>query len=322
MRKERLVLFVALTVACSSPEALVEPESAAAYGEPSAPVLVAQVGQFDEGVVFDHDGRLYVSHEDQVSRLTLGEEVVVETWTTTTSPNGHKVLADGTHVVCDREGAVYLLDSEGEITRTIPVDTGCNDVALDGREGFYFSSPYGSQEDPSVGKVYHVASAAAKPTVAASELYYPNGLALTRDGSTLFVGESFANRILAYPVESPGRLGAYSVFATMPNAAAFDPANYLAGPMPDGMALDTDGNLYVANYGAGAVQVFAPNGAHLRSIPAGSPYISNVAFGGREMNQLYIVGGTGPVQQGDAILMRVELPGVTGLTILPKASTR
>ena len=84
------------------------------------------------------------------------------------------------------------------------------------------------------------------------------------------------------------------------------------------MAFDTDGNLYVANYGMSAVQVFDGSGTLQRSIPAGGKFPSNVAFVGDEMNKLLIVGSTGPVQQSTGFLTRVELPGVTGVTILPE----
>jgi sugar lactone lactonase YvrE len=105
----------------------------------------------------------------------------------------------------------------------------------------------------------------------------------------------------------------------MPGAETFDPANHLGGPLPDGMAFDTDGNLYVANYGAGAVRVFDTSGALVRSIDTGAQFTSNVAFLGPERNQLYAVGSTGPTQQSTGVVMRIDLPGVTGVKVLPDA---
>lgn len=313
MSKIHLALFAALAFSCSAPDAA-QQSSATAPADPVAPVEVARIGQFTEGIVFDREGALYVSHESQISKVA--PDGTVSVWAGTPSPNGHKILADGTHVVCDREGAVYLLDPDGKIIRTIEIATGANDVALDGAGGFYFTSPYGSQQDPSVGKVYHV-DADGTLTIAATGLHYPNGIALRPDGQALFVGESFANRLLAFPVESPGKLGEYSVFALMPAGETFDPANHSAGPLPDGMAFDTDGNLYVAHYGQGAVRVFDSSGALLRSIPTGATFTANVAFAGEERNQLYTVGSTGPTQQSTGVLLRIELPGVTGVAILP-----
>lgn len=313
MGKICLVLVAALAFACSSPDPSAEPQAA---NQQSEPVLVAEIGKFDEGIVVDHDGNLYVSHEDQISRISPNGDISV--WASTPSPNGHKVMADGRHVICDREGAVYILDASGQVLRKIDVPTGANDVTLDGAGGFYFSSPYGSQEDPSVGKVYHL-DAGGELAIAATGMHYPNGIVLRPDGQALIVGESFANRILEFPVESPGKLGERKLFAVMPGAETFDPANHLAGPLPDGMTFDTDGNLYVANYGAAAVRVFAPSGALVRTIDTGAQFTSNVAFLGPEMKQLYAVGSTGPTQQSTGVVMRIDLPGVTGVTILPDA---
>lgn len=318
MRKIFLVLFAALAFACSStPEAPVE-TATSTPAPPSEPIPVAQVGQFTEGIVIDHDGNLYVSHEDQISKVTPDGEV--SAWGSTPSPNGHKILADGTHVICDREGAVYLLDADGNVIRTIAeIPTAANDVTLDtANGGLYFSSPYGSQEAPEVGKIYHV-DTDGDVTIAATGLHYPNGIALRPDGQTLILGESFTNRILEFPVTAPGELGEPREFAVMPGAANFDPTDHLAGPLPDGMTFDTDGNLYVANYGFGVVRVFDTAGTLTRSIPTGAKFTSNVAFAGDEMNVIYTVGSTGPTQLSTGVLMRIELPGVTGVTILPSA---
>lgn len=317
MRKIYLALFVALASGCFSIYDSVEP-GAETPGEPSEPVLVAEVGQFTEGVVIDLDGNLYVSHEDQISKVTPDGQV--SAWGSTPSPNGHKILADGTHVVCDREGAVYLLDSDGTVIRTIAeIPTAANDVTLDtANGGMYFSSPYGSQEAPEIGKIYHV-DADGDVTIAATGLHYPNGIALRPDGQSLILGESFTNRILEFPVTAPGELGEPREFAVMPGAADFDPAHHLAGPLPDGMAFDTAGNLYVANYGFGVVRVFDTAGTLIRSIPTGATFTSNVAFAGDEMNVIYTVGSTGPTQLSTGVLMRMELPRVTGVTILPPA---
>ena len=283
---------------------------AADWGGDVRPVEVARFPSYTEGVVVDHAGNLYVSHASQISKVTPGGQVSV--WATTVSPNGHKVLADGTHLVCDRKGAVYLLDAAGRTLRTMASPQwGANDICLDtANGGFYFTSPYGSRGEP-VGTLHYV-DARGTANLAAGKLGYPNGLVLRPDGKTLLVGESQRNRIIEFPVLAPGKVGKFRVFAELPQKGP----NQLDAK-PDGMTLDAEGNLYVAHYGMGQVQVLDPRGRLLRSLPGGGIFTSNVAFAGPKMSQLYVTGSIGPAEQTTGLLTRLDLPWVQGLRILP-----
>jgi gluconolactonase len=81
----------------------------------------------------------------------------------------------------------------------------------------------------------------------------------------LLVGESKRNRILEFPVAAPGKLGPMRVFADLPAMSGDQIDN-----QPDGMALDTEGNLYVAHYGMRQVQVLDPSGKLIRRLPGGN----------------------------------------------------
>ncbi|HMI93428.1 MAG TPA: SMP-30/gluconolactonase/LRE family protein [Polyangiales bacterium] len=108
-------------------------------------------------------------------------------------------------------------------------------------------------------------------------LQKPNGIALSPDEKTLYVGSSQAE-IYAYPVNPEGGVGAKSVFAR-PGGS-------------DGMTVDCAGNLYVA--GSDSVKVYAPSrGADdppLGMISVGVT-TSNVAFGGSDRKTLFITAG-------------------------------
>lgn len=63
-----------------------------------------------------------------------------------------------------------------------------------------------------------------------------------------------------------------------------------AGGGPDGMTIDTDGNLWVAVFGAGGVYNIDPRtGKLLRKIEIPSPQTTSVAFGGPNNDELYVV---------------------------------
>jgi len=274
------------------------------------PVEVARVPTYTEGVVVDHDGNLYVSHADQISRITPDGRVTA--WARMPSPNGHKILADGTHLVCDRTGGVYHLSASGEVLRQIGARLGGgNDICLDPASGgFYYTSPYGAGEQP-IGNLYYVDSA-GQVHPATGKLWYPNGLVLRPGGKTLVVGESLKNRVIEFPVLAPGKLGPFRVLAGLPKQGQSDPA-----AKPDGMALDLAGNLYVAHYGTGRIRVLDPKGALIASLPGVGTFTSNVAFAGSAMDHLYITGSAGPTEQSTGLLMRLDLPWVKGLRVLP-----
>lgn len=114
----------------------------------------------------------------------------------------------------------------------------------------------------------------------------PNGIALSPDEQTLYVGSSGAD-VLAYPVAADGSTGTPSVLAS-PGGS-------------DGMTVDCAGNLYVTS--GGEAKVLSPDGDALFAIDvAETP--SNVAFGGANRRTLYITAGTGLYS------IELEIPGL------------
>lgn len=279
---------------------------------------VARVPSYCEGIVFDHAGNGYVSHGKYVTRVSPDGKT--SRWLDTGgAPNGHKVLADGTHLVCDGDlHAVLRVSADGKVLGKASEKCGDNplrgpnDLTLDVAHGaFYFTDPGGSDDKKLIGTVHYV-DGKGVTHLCAEGLAYPNGIVLTPDGKRLLVAESKQNRILEYPVESPGKLGAMKVLCDLPAKAGDQIDN-----QPDGMCLDTDGNLYVAHYGMRQVQVVGREGKVIRRYPGGNLTTSNVAFGGPDMDTLYI---TGALKAGDSEggLFRIKLAGVKGLKVLPE----
>lgn len=280
-------------------------------------VLLFTVPTYCEGVVFDHDGRGYISHGKVITRFQL--DGTHETWAETGAPNGHKVLADGSHLVCDASRhAVLRLDADGNVLDNAsdrcngkPL-CGPNDLTLDTvNGGFYFTDPGDSGIENLIGTVHYVDNQGLTHLVD-DGLAFPNGIVLRPGGRTLLMAESQKNRVLSYDVVEPGRVSNREVFADLPSKNA---DRGQIDNQPDGMCLDAAGNLYVAHYGMKQVQVLDPRGQLIARYDGGNVTTSNVAFGGPETNQLFITGGLGP-ESGKGGLFRIEL-GVAGLVILP-----
>jgi gluconolactonase len=279
------------------------------------PVKIAEVPGYCEGIVFDRAGIGYVSDTQHGKIYTVTADGKTVVWASVTAPNGHKILADGTHLVCDK-GAVRLIAADGTKIRDAAAECdgkplrAPNDLTIDPKGGFYFTDPGGSDVKNPIGTVHYV-DPQGKVHLVAGGLAFPNGIVLRPDGRTLLVGESGHNRILVYPVTAPGKVGAQKVFATLPSKQGDQIDN-----APDGMALDEDGNLFVAHYGMHTVQVLSPAGQLLRSYPGGNLTTSNVAFGGPAMDQLYITGALADEKTSKGAVWRLDLKGVKGLKLL------
>jgi sugar lactone lactonase YvrE len=71
----------------------------------------------------------------------------------------------------------------------------------------------------------------------ADDLAFPNGMAITPDGATLVVAESYANRLTAYDIGGDGGLGNRRVWAETPS------------DHPDGICIDAEGAVWYADVG-------------------------------------------------------------------------
>ena len=279
------------------------------------PVKIAEVPGYCEGIVFDRAGQAYVSDTQHGAIYKVSPEGTTALWASTPAPNGHKILADGTHLVCDKAAVIHL-DANGKKLKD--ASTECNgkplrspnDLTIDPKGGFYFTDPGGSNVQNPIGTVHYV-DPQGKTHLVAEGLAFPNGIVLRPDGKTLIVGESEHNRVLVYEVLAPGKLGTRKVFATLPSKQGDQINN-----APDGMTLDEDGDLFIAHYGMHTVQVLSPDGRLLRSYPAGNLTTSNVAFAGPNMDQLYITGALSDEKTSKGALWRLDLKGVRGLKLL------
>ena len=317
MRRRTNVFIVVLLAALATTATATADKLPAA--DAVQPVKLLVVDNYCEGVVFDAQGRGYISQGKVIVQFTLDGQA--KDWAQTGAPNGHKILADGTHLVCDAsQHAVLRLSADGKLLDSASKQCegqplrGPNDLSLDTPHGgFYFSDPGGSSDSELIGTVHYV-DRAGQTHLVDGGLAFPNGIVLTPDGKKLYLAESKQNRVLVYDVISPGKVGPRRVFAELPTK---DPSTGQIDNQPDGMCLDAAGNLYVAHYGMRQVQVLNPAGELIRRYAGGNLTTSNVAFAGPQFDQLFVTGGLGP-EAGGGGLFRLDL-GVTGLQVLPAA---
>lgn len=268
------------------------------------PEAVVTTNDYTEGVVVDHSGNLFFSHGTKITKVT--PDGTASDWATTGAPNGHKVLPNGEHLVCDSSRhAVLRLDAEGQIIKSAAVGQvedleirTPNDLTLDPQGGFYFTDSVNT-----TGAVYYV-SENGKKNVVARDINFANGIVLTEDRKRLYVAESQENRVLVIRLKRPGVPdGKPKVFADLPKNTLRPGKD---DNQPDGMALDAEGRLWVAHYGMKAIQVLDRSGKLVATYDGGNRTTSNVAFAGPDNATLYATGG----EPGALMRLPVNVPGL------------
>jgi gluconolactonase len=160
-----------------------------------------------------------------------------------------------------------------------------NDLIVDFKGGIYFTDPGPRPVVPGLKVfVYYLPSGAKAPVVIVDAIPRPNGLALALDGGTLFLDDTLGTTIFAYDVLQNGTVAKKRAFAELHGIAPGEES------LADGMAIDSEGRLYVTS--VRGVQVFDASGVYLGTI-AVPRQPSNIAFSGRDKGVLFITAGRG-----------------------------
>ncbi len=259
------------------------------------PVLVGQGLIFAEGLNFDRDGTLYCVDVDGGAVWRMLPGGLLQEWVRTGGrPNGSRFGPGGDLFVADCGRKAILRFSTATGQETLYADAyegrpflGPNDLCFGPDGTLYFTDPAGSSLTRQIGSVYAVASDGAVRRIA-TELAFPNGLAVTPDGGVLVVAETHTGILHRYCLDADHRHEEIDALTTVsparePDAAGTNDAG------PDGMAFGADGNLYVAHYNGGVVRVIGCDGTIVANLPAGGSTPTNVGFW---QDNLYVTEGT------------------------------
>ena len=247
-------------------------------------IVINAATSYPEGPAFV-GGQLYYAEmgNDQVVRFDGATNHVV--WRQEgCAPTSVAPVGDGgLYVLCHRQGSVVRLSPEGDTIAVVDRDeaglsfVNPNASTSDGKGGLWFSSSgLFSPDAPAEGAILYLAPDGSLRRLVEG-IHYANGVALSRDGSTLFVSEHLERRVLAYDVND-GNLSGGRVAVdlnALPNAISA--RGWWVGP--DGLAVDEKGNLWIAEYGAGRVMAVSPAGELLTTIAVKEPFTTALAFG-------------------------------------------
>lgn len=128
-----------------------------------------------------------------------------------------------------------------------------------------------------------------------------NGMGFSPDGRKLFHADSGDRTVYVYDVATDGSLSDRRIFVVTPEG------------LPDGLAVASDGSVWVAIAHGGQVQVFASDGKLQKRLDFPLPMITSLCFGGPDMRDVFVVSGsdgTGRPDSGTIFRLRSDVPGL------------
>ena len=251
-------------------------------------MLLAQGFGFAEAPRW-HDGRLVFSDMASKQVLTVSlDGVVEEVCVVGGRPSGIGWLADGRMLVVSmNDRSIVRLEPDGTLTEHADlsglVSAPCNDMVVDGRGNAYVGNPgYDMRNPPSplpAAEVVLVRPDGSAEVVDRSVLF-PNGSAVTPDGRMLIVAETRGARLTAFDIAEDGTLSNRRTYADLPGRA------------PDGIALDAEGAVWVADASGNACVRVRAGGEITDLVDTGRGCFA-CALGGPDRKTLFLVTAEG-----------------------------
>jgi sugar lactone lactonase YvrE len=218
------------------------------------------------------DGRLWFSdfYAKAVKSASPAGDIRVE-FALDDKPSGLGWMPDGSMLIVSMAKRQVLRRARDGAT-TVHADLGsianfhCNDMVVDtvgrayvGNFGFDLHQAFATRGRDAVYADHPTAKLArispdGIAAVAADDLHFPNGTVITPDGKTLIVAETLARRLTAFDIGLDGTLSNRRVWAsTLPR-------------VPDGIALDARGAVWIANTRAPECALIAEGGEVLETV--------------------------------------------------------
>ena len=133
-----------------------------------------------------------------------------------------------------------------------------------------------------------------------AEVYLTNGIGFSPDGSTIYHSDTGRNHLICHDIVDDRYVNRRSL--------AESPDFY-----PDGLAVDEEGTIWVADYMAGCVRGLDPEGREVDRVDVPANAVTSLCFGGADRRDLYIVtadNADDPARAGTVFRMRASVPGL------------
>lgn len=257
-----------------------------------------------------HDGRLYFSDFYTHRVLAVGLDGKAQTIVEVPQqPSGLGWTPSGDLLIVSMLDRCLLRLRAGKLQRVADLSAlasgPCNDMVVDAHGRAYIGNFGFDRHKGEAQRTACMARVDADGAVstAAEDLLFPNGTVITADGKRLIVGETLANRLTQFDIGADGALVNRRVFAL------------LGDVFPDGICLDAEGAVWVADPRGNRVVRIFEGGRVARTIPTGARGSYACMLGGADRRTLFILtnSGSGPHaasrRDGKIEMLDVDVPG-------------
>jgi len=238
-----------------------------------------------EGLAFDRDGQLWAGGESgEIYRIAKDGRKVEQLGSTRGFNLGLAFSPEGWLLICDcKSKKLWRFDPRTRRLSTFATSSGgrplghVNFPVFDSSGCVYVSDSgtWGKRD----GQIHRFTpDGRGEPWL--KRLCFANGLALSASEKELYVVQSVPQNVLRVPILEDGAAGLPRVFVRD------------VQHVPDGLALDSEGNLYVSCFGDSSIWKVTPTGRKSRMVQDLSSVVinraTNIAFGGSGRRSLFI----------------------------------
>ena len=190
------------------------------------------------------------------------------------------IIDDDTLLVATETGLWRLRLSSGEKSPIVPLEAdNPRTRSNDGRtapDGSFWIGTMGLNAESGAGAIYRLVD--GEVHVIARRITIPNSICFSPDGRTAYYSDTSEQRVMRLALDASG-------------APSGDPTVLIdtreEGLNPDGAVTDEDGNIWLAQWGAGRVACYNPGGRFRDAVPFPTPQVSCPVFGGPDLTTLF-----------------------------------
>jgi gluconolactonase len=207
------------------------------------------------------------------------------------------VVVSGRNVCHVKDGVTRIVFEDPEIAGFNDLFTDADGSVVVGSMHF---SPFETEGPRPPGEVYRI-SAGGEVTQLYDDVGMCNGIGFSRDGRLLLQSDSARSEVLVHEQGADGYFARRRVFATTERGT------------PDGLAVDEEDGVWIAEHGGGCVTRYSADGKLDRHLDVPAHFVTSLCLGGPDRRDLYVVtadNAEGPDIGGSIFRTRVDVPGL------------